>query len=146
MVVTDYDVMKLEMQGFLFLFSESNKKSSAGLSKQMRRCLRNNFFFLFGLIKRMTPYFYSKIDICTFDIVTRFTLKCCYKYNKDWYNQHTCISMKSKFGAVKCMKKRETPGFFFLLFLMLDIMYSSQQFFSQIGMGYHLPGLNLYGI
>ena len=33
MVVTDNDVMQLEMQ---FLFLESNKKSNAGLLKEMR--------------------------------------------------------------------------------------------------------------
>ena len=50
MVVTDNDVMKLETHFLFILFLESNKKSNAGLLKEMRRCLRNKSFFLFGLI------------------------------------------------------------------------------------------------
>ena len=50
MGVTDNDVKKLEKR-FIFPFSflESNKKSNAGLLKQMRPCLRNNSIFFFGL-------------------------------------------------------------------------------------------------
>ena len=46
-VVTDDDVMQLEM-GFLFIlfFRKQYKKSNAGLLKQMCQCLRNNFFYL----------------------------------------------------------------------------------------------------
>ena len=46
MVVTDNNVLKLEMLVLLILFLESNiNKSNAGLLKQMRRYLRNNSFF-----------------------------------------------------------------------------------------------------
>ena len=49
MIVTDNDVKKLEKRFFSFSLLESNKKSNAGLLKQMQRCPRNNSIFFFGL-------------------------------------------------------------------------------------------------
>ena len=49
MFITNNADMEFKMWGFFLLFLESNKKSNAGLLKQMQWCLRNNSFFLFGL-------------------------------------------------------------------------------------------------
>ena len=59
MVVTDIDVMQLEMW-FLFIsifLKAIEKKSNAGLFKEMRRCVRNHFFYLASQ-KKTTMLFY----------------------------------------------------------------------------------------
>ena len=50
MVVTNNEVKKLEKCFFSFSFLESNKKSNAGLLKQMPRCPRNNSIFFLALV------------------------------------------------------------------------------------------------
>ena len=59
MVVNDNNVMKLEMRFLLIFIFKKQKRSNAGLLKQMRRSPRNKSIFYLALSERFVEYIFG---------------------------------------------------------------------------------------